>query len=343
MKKQDARSLNSESQEALRRQVVAALEGGMNQTEAATAYGISRGAVCNWWGLYRRGGDAALAAKAKGRPRQLSLLPWQCAQVARTLTDRCPDQLKLPFYLWTREAVGKLIERRFGVRLSVWTVGRYLKRWGFTPQKPIRRALERDPVAVEQWLEEEYPAIRRAAKRAGAEIHWGDEMGLRSDHQTGRSYGLKGRTPVIPGTGQRFGCNLISTVTNRGTLRFMVFAGKFNAGVLVRFLGRLLKSSPAKVFLILDGHPTHRARKVARWVEERKDRLRLFYLPAYSPELNPDEFLNNDVKSNAVGRQRASSRGELVANVRGYLRSTQQRPDIVQKYFHAKSVQYALI
>ena len=343
MKNKDARSLNSESQEALRRQVVAALEGGMKQSEAARVYHVSRTAVWTWEKAYRAGGGKALKARAKGRPPKLRLKPWQCAQVAKSLTERCPDQLKLPFYLWTREAVGQLIERRYGIRLSVWTVGRYLKRWGFTPQKPIRRALERDPVAVQRWLEEEYPAIRRAAKRAGAEIHWGDETGCRSDHQTGRSYGLKGKTPVIPGTGQRFGCNLISTVTNRGTLRFMVFAGKFNAGVLVQFLGRLLKSSRVQVFLILDGHPTHKARKVVRWVEERSDRLRLFYLPAYSPDLNPDEFLNNDVKSNAVGRKRASSRSELVANVRGYLRSTQQRPEIVQNYFHAKSVQYAQI
>lgn len=343
MKNKDARSLNSESQEALRRQVVAALEGGMNQSEAARVYKVSRTAVSNWWGAYHRGGEKALAAGKKGRPPKLSLRPWQCAQVVRTITERCPDQLKFPFYLWTREAVGKLIERRYRVRLSVWTVGRYLKRWGFTPQKPLKRAFEQDPEAVRRWLEEEYPAIRAQAKREGAEIHWGDEMGLRSDHHVGRSYGLKGKTPVIPGTGQRFGCNMISTITNRGTLRFMVFSGEFNAEVFIKFLGRLLKGTRRKIFLIVDRHPSHKARKAGRWLKERKERIEMFFLPGYSPKLNPDEYLNNDVKSNAVGRRRPSTKAELVADVRGYLRSTQRHSEIVKSYFQAPPVRYALI
>lgn len=342
MEKRDARSLNSQSQEDLRRRAVAAVENGMSRVEAARVFGVSRQIVGEWVQRVREGGAAALVAKPKGRPRKISLKPWQAAQVVRALTDRCPDQLKLPFALWTREAVGKLIERKFGVKLSVWTVGRYLKRWGFTPQKPLRRAFEQDPVAVERWLTKEYPAIRSKAKREGAEIHWGDEMGLRSDHQTGRSYGLKGKTPVIPGTGQRFGCNMISTVTNRGTLRFMIFTGRMNAGMFIRFLERLLRSATDKVILIVDRHPSHMAGKVDRWLAQRTDRIEIFYLPPYSPELNPDEYLNNDVKSNAVGRRRAGSQAELVANVRGYLASTQRRPEMVCSYFHAKHVRYAM-
>ena len=152
------------------------------------------------------------------------------------ITDRTPDQLKLPFVLWTREAVADLVRERFGIKISVWTAGRYLKRWGFTPQKPMRRAWERDDATVRRWLKVQYPRIRGEAKREGAEIHWGDEMGLRSDHQAGRSYSPKGKTPVIEGTGQRFGCNVISTVTNRGTLRFMVFRRRFTAKVFIEFL-----------------------------------------------------------------------------------------------------------
>ena len=341
MKRNDGRKLSQPEQEVLRRRAVEAIQGGMKQEEAVKAFGVSRSALNNWLRDYRHGGGAALKSQKRGPKGGGALGPQQVAQVIRTIAGRCPDQLKLPFALWTREAVAMMIARRFGVERSKSMVGRWLKRWGLTPQKPARRALERDPLAVGRWLKKEYPAIRAQAKQERAEIHWGDEMGLRSDHQSGTSYGIKGQTPVVPGTGQRFGCNMISTVTNRGTLRFMVFAGRFNADVLIRFLGRLLRSTRGKVFLILDGHPTHKAKKVKRWVAERGRLLRLFYLPAYSPELNPDEYLNNDVKSNAVGRRRATTADELVGNVRGYLRSTQGRPDVVRSYFRAKHVKYA--
>src|SRR5262249_32665243 len=200
--------------------------------------------------------------------------------------------MHLPFALWTREAVQPLIAQRTGLHLSIWTVGRYLKHWGFTPQKPVRRAYERNPEAVRRWLQEEYPAIRNCAKRENAEIYWGDEMGLRSDHQAGRSYSPRGKTPVIPGTGKRFGCNVVSTITNRGRLAFMVFKVRFTARVMVEFLGRLLRHAKRKVFLILDGHPVHRSRTVKEWLKENQARIRLFLLPGYSPELNPDELLN---------------------------------------------------
>jgi hypothetical protein len=166
-----------------------------------------------------------------------------------------PEQLRLPFYLWTREAVGQLIEKRFGIVVSIWTIGRYLKRWGFTPQKPVRRALERNPAQVRYWLKAKYPAIGRQAKAAGARIYWGDEMGLRSDHAVGRSYGLRGQKPVIPVTGNRFGCNMVSAITNQGHLNFMVFEEKFTSDVFIEFLGRLVKHNAGRrVFLIVDRH-----------------------------------------------------------------------------------------
>ncbi len=261
--------------------------------------------------------------------------------MVRLITDRCPDQLKLPWALWTREAVRELIARRCGVRLSVWTVGRYLRRWGFTPQKPLRRAYERDPEAVRRWLRKRYPAIRALARREQATLFWGDEMGMRSDHQTGRSWGRRGETPVIPGTGQRFRCNMISALTNRGRLAFMVFEGKFTAAVFVAFLRRLLRHAGRKVFLIVDAHPVHLAAAVERWAERHRQGLRLFFLPGYSPDLNPDELLNQDVKTNAVGRKRPRDKVELMQNVRRYLWSTQRRPDKVQSYFHHPTVRYA--
>jgi transposase len=263
------------------------------------------------------------------------------ATIVRLIRDRCPDQLKLPFALWTRDAVRQLIKIRFGISVSVWTVGRYLKRWGFTPQKPLRRAYERNPEAVKLWLEKDYPAIRQQAHAERAQIHWGDEMGMRSDHQTGRNYGLKGQTPVVPGTGKRFGCNMISAITNRGRLAFMVFKERFTGLVMIEFLRRLIKQNCRKVFLIVDGHPVHGSRQVKRWVYGHSKKIRLFYLPGYSPELNPDEYLNQDVKTNAVGRQRPKDQPEIMEQVRSYLRSTQCQPQIVRNYFQHEDVRYA--
>lgn len=341
MNRQDARKLSPNAQEALRRRGVEAVRGGLSQGDAAKVFAVSRQTVNNWMARYRKGGKRSLSARKRGPKGGIRLAPLQAAQTVRWITDRCPDQLKMPFALWTREAVSQLIRDKFGIELSVWTVGRYLRRWGLSPQKPLRKAFEQDPVAVRQWLKTEYPQIRKQAKKEGAEIDWGDEMGLRSDHQTGRSYARKGKTPVIGGTGLRFSCNMISSVTNRGKLRFMVFKERFSAEVFVSFLRRLIRSVKQKVFLIVDRHPVHRSGAVKKWLKKNKKKIRLFYLPAYSPELNPDEMLNNDVKSNALGRRRPHHQNEMIENVRGYLHSTQKQPHIVRSYFQAKSVRYA--
>jgi len=341
MQTPDARSLPATAQEDLRRRVVNAVGRGLSQTEAAQVFGVSRGAVNGWLRRWEQGGTPALRARRRGRPPEPRLAAHQAASAVRWITGRCPDQLRLPFALWTREAVQQLLAQKFGLQVSVWTVGRYLQRWGLTPQKPLRRAWEQNPTAVRRWLATEYPAIRAQALQEGAEIHWGDEMGLRSDHQAGRSYGRRGQTPVVPGPGQRFGCNMLSTITNRGQLTFMVFSERFTAGVFLTFLRRLLRQRSRRLFLIVDRHPVHRARPVTRWLARHEGRLRLFFLPAYSPELNPDELLNQDVKANAVGRHRARDEHQLKRNLRGYLRSTQRQPDIVRNYFHASHVSYA--
>ncbi len=341
MEIRDARSLPSIAQEDLRQKAVKAVMDGRKQVEVARILGVTRQNVGKWVRKFREGGEKALKARKKGRPKGGRLLPWQAAQIARTVTDHHPEQLKLPFYLWTREAVGRLIEQRFSLRLSVWTVGRYLARWGFTAQKPVRRAYEQNPEAVRYWLEEDYPAIQKEAKREKALIYWGDETGLRSDHVVGRSYGRCGQTPVIPGTGQRFGCNMISAITNQGHLNFMVFKCRFDTNVFLEFLRRLVRQIKRKVFLITDSHPVHCGTKAKNWIQKHADQIRLFYLPGYSPELNPDELLNQDVKSNAVGRRRARDQRELLANTRSYLWSRQRQPHIVKRYFREKHVRYA--
>jgi transposase len=342
MPKPDARKLPPQAQEDLRRRVVAAVRGGMGITQAARTFQVTRQSIHNWMNALREGGTRALRARKRGPKEGPRLLkPRQAAALVRMITDRCPDQLRLPFALWTRGAVAALARQRCGVTLSLSTVGRYLREWGLTPQKPVRRAYERDEAAVKAWLKEEYPAIHARAKRESAEIHWGDEMGLRSDHQSGTSYSPKGKTPVIPGTGQRFSCNMISTVTNRGTLAFMVFTESFTAPLMVRFLKRLVRHAGRKVFLIVDGHPVHKSAKVRRFVAARAGSIEVFLLPSYSPDLNPDEFLNNDVKANALGRRRPVDRAEMIDGVRSYLRGRQRRPEVVKRYFHAESVRYA--
>jgi transposase len=341
VKTQDTRSLPPAAQEDLRRKAINAVLAGGKVGQVAALFGVSRQALYTWRKAYEKGGARALRARRRGRPKGGELLPWQAAQIARAVVDHHPDQLKLPFYLWTRQAVRELIASRFGIDFSLTTVGRYLKRWGFTPQKPVRRAFEQNPKAVRAWLEDEYPAIRQQAKREKAAIYWADEMGLRSDHAVGRTYGRRGQTPVVPGTGQRFGCNLISAISNLGRLCFLVFAGHLTAAVLVDFLGRLVRQASRKVFVILDRHPVHRSKEVRAWLAEHAGEIRLFYLPPYSPELNPDEMLNNDVKSNAVGRRRARTREELVGDVERYLHKRQRQPRVVERYFDETHVRYA--
>jgi transposase len=343
MKNRDARSLSAEAQEEIRIRAIQFVISGNTQVEAAKVFGVTRQAVGKWVKKHHEKGKVGLRAGKKGRPKGGSLEPWQAAQVVRTIEGRCPDQLKLPFYLWTREAVGKLVEQRFEIRLSLSTIGRYLRKWEFSPQKPIRRAWERNPLEIKEWLEKEYPSIRRQAKVQKAQIFWGDEMGLRSDHSTGRSFSRRGVTPIIDGTGRRFGCNMISAITNKGRLHFSVFKGKFNATVFITFLRRLIRQNRGKLFLIIDGHPVHRSVIVRNFIKENNKSIRLVFLPGYCPELNPDELLNQDVKSNTIGRQRPHTQIEMVHGVRNYLHKRQRQPHIVQKYFHERNVRYAAL
>lgn len=341
MKVKDARSLSPEAQEALRTRVVKAVREGLTQMEAARTFQVARGTVNRWCRAYETRGRKALKARKQGRPPGTRLAPLEAARTVRWIVGSCPDQLRLPFALWTREAVQLLLQRKFGLEVSVWTVGRYLKHWNLTPQKPLRRAFEQDPQAVSRWMQTEYPAIAKAAKQRRAQIYWGDEMGLRSDHQTGTTYGRRGQTPVIPGTGQRFRCSMISAINNRGRLFFMVFTKQFRAPVFLNFLKRLLRQVRKPIFLIVDGHPVHRAAAVQRWLAQQRGRIRLYFLPGYSPELNPDELLNQDVKSNALGRRRPTNQQEMITDVRTYLWSTQKQSRIVRAYFQEEHVRYA--
>jgi transposase len=332
------------AQEELRRRAVALVGEGRSQTEVAALLDVSRQSVSEWVRAHRLGGEQALRARTRGRrPGEKTVLaPWQQAQIAKAIREKNPDQLRLPGFLWTRALVCELIERRFGIRIAEKTAGRYLRAWGFSPQKPARRALEQNPGLVARWLDERYPELERRAYRERALILWADEMGLRSDHSAGRSWAPVGQTPIVVGSGQRFGTNVISAISNKGRLQFRVFKQRFTAPVMIDFLTRLVRQADGqKIILILDGHPVHRAKKVRQWVLAHAEQIELQFLPGYSPELNPTELLNQDVKTNALGRRRPRSQEELIGDTRSYLRSTQRRPQLVARYFEGEHVRYA--
>lgn len=338
----DARSLAPQAQAALRQRACKAVRGGMTRVEAARVFGVTRQAIAMWLAAYERGGSAALRPRKRG-PKNPGgkLLSKQAAIIRNLIRDRHPEQLKLPFVLWTSDAVRQLIWQRFQVRLSARSVRRYLQVWGFTPQKPKRVAYERDAGAVAQWLQEHYPEISSRAKKEKALIFWGDAMGMRSDHQAGRSYSPRGVTPITRGTGQRFSTNMFSAITNRGQLAFMVFKSRFTNSTFLRFLRRLIKQVKRKVFLIVDRHPVHRSAAARNWLAEHHKRIEMFFLPGYSPDLNPDEMLNQDVKANAVGRKRPRNQRQLMWTVRNYLAARRRKADLVMRYFHEDSVRYA--
>jgi transposase len=339
----DARSLPQAAQEELRRRAVKLVSEGFSQVEVAGIVGVRRQAVGRWFKAHREGGDRALAAGRRGRPGgHTKLSGAQQMKIASLVAGKNPDQLSLPGFLWTRALVGELIERTFGVRVSEETVGRYLRAWGFSPQKPLRRAFEQSSEAVRRWIEERYPEIERRAYQQGSEILWTDEMGLRSDHQSGASWAPIGQTPVVKGTGQRFKTNMIAAVSNTGTLRFRVFQERFTGPVFLDFIRRLTRQADGKkIVLIIDGHPAHRARLVRDWVAGHPDLIELHYLPGYSPELNPAEMLNNDIKANALGRRRPHNLTHMLASLRAYLRARQRQPHLVTRYFHERHVTYA--
>jgi len=287
-----------------RRRAVKLREKGMPVNEVARACELSRGTVIAAHKAYRLDGWAGVALKARGRSAGVGrrLSAEQEREVQQMIRDKTPDQIKMPYALWSRTAVMELIDQQFNIKLPVRTVGTYLARWGFTPQKPIKKAYEQRPGEVKAWLDHSYPVIAERAKAEGAEIHWGDETGLRSDDVRGRSFAPKGKTPVVRVNSKRENVGLISTVTNQGKVRWMVLNGALNSDQLIVFLKRLVKDAKRKVFLILDNLRVHHAKLVKVWLAKHQDEIEVFYLPSYSPELNPDVMLNADLKQTATSK-----------------------------------------
>lgn len=331
-----------DSQETKRRLIVSYLKKkqGTHQ-QAAELFQVSKSGVDKIWTRYNQKGIRGLSSKKRGVQVGKKISGKQAAEVRELIKYKMPDQLKLPFGLWTREAVQQLMLARYGIDLSRWQVGRYLKSWGFTPQKPISKAFEQKPEKVKAWLSEEYPAIKKRALKEKAVIYFGDETGMRSDHQAGRSYAPSGETPVIKRTGQRFSLNMISAISNKGHLQFMLLDGRFNGDVFISFLKRMIKYSREKIYFITDGHPAHKTKKLNEWLAENKDRIEIFFLPPYSPELNPQEYVNQDVKTNIIGKKRPINKAQMRTNVEDFMYKRKSDRKQVQKYFHVSHVRYA--
>lgn len=337
------RSLSREARHERRAQVIRLREAEHTYDEIAALTGLSRTGVFDICKRHAAKGAQGLHDAAGGRKvgEHRRLDASQENEVQRLIADKTPDQLKMVYALWTRQAVAQLIEQRFGIRLPVRTMGLYLSRWGFTPQKPMKKAYEQSPAAVRKWLEEDYPVIATRAKAEGAEIHWGDESGLRSDDVRGRSFAPKGQTPVVRVNNKRHGLSVISTVTNRGQMRWKIFDGALNTAILIDFLRRLIRGASKKIFLILDNLRVHHAKAVKAWLAKHHEAIEVFYLPSYSPELNPDEMANADLKQAVTKLAPARTKLQLVKATAQHLRSVQRQPDRIRSYFEHEPVRYA--
>jgi transposase len=342
MKILDFRKLCPQAQEEIRKRAVQAVLSGRSEVAVAADFGVSAQTVCEWMGRYRKHGESGLRAKPRGTHKKGGkLAPWECAYIAKAMDDHYPEELDLPFYLWSRAAVAMLAREKFGIIISPSTASRYLRRWSFTLQVPIRRAYGRSPKEVDRWLHHRFPAIVSQALKNHGVIVWADEVGFHSYDNYGRSFGRRGETPVIRGSGSRFGYNLVSAITNAGRFCSMGFKENFRGSVFIKFLRRLLVQFKEKIYLIIDQHPVHSSALVSAWFAHHAERIRVYFLPGCSPELNPDELFNNDIKANAVGRMRPRNVRELIAFVNNFIWSKGHSKPSIAAYFKETHVLYA--
>lgn len=343
MKKKDLRKAKKSEKEAMRFLAITMYTKNITQKEISLILGVRANTVSDWVKLYKQFGNKGLKEVKRGRKKGYGKLlsSTQELEVQKMIIDKMPDQLKLPYALWTRKAIRDLIKRTYNINIAIRTMGDYLKSWGFTPQKPKKKAYEQNSKSVNKWLEEEYPKIKRQAQKENAEIHWTDETGIKNTSQYGRSYGPKGKTPVKETLAKRLSLNMISTVTNQGKVRFMTYKGTMNAQRFIIFLKRLIKGANKKLFIILDNLKVHHSKIVKKWEEENKNKIALFYLPSYSPELNPDEYLNNDLKSGIGLKQTPKNEKQMKNNVKSHMMYLQKNSKKVARFFNHKSIKYA--
>jgi len=343
MDKVDFRKLPEGERYIIRKTAIKLIASGKKKKDVAALFGVRPTSISEWVKRHKADGASGLKANKRGvKAEDKKLLTkLQEEHIQKKIIDKMPDQLKLDFALWTRKAVKELVEREFGIALAINTMGDYLRKWGFSPQKPKKRAYEQCPKSVQKWLEVEYPDIKSKAEQEGAEIHWGDETGVRNNCNHGRSYSPKGQTPVKKSMSKRFSINMISTVTNQGKVQFMIYSGTMNSDRLIEFMEQLIKGSEKKIFLILDNLRVHHSKPVKEWLEEQESKIEVFFLPSYSPDRNPDEYLNCDLKQGMSAKPSPKTQGTLNDNVENHMKMLQRSPERVRKYFKHESIEYA--
>jgi transposase len=336
----DGRSLDHVSLQTMRIQAVKAIENGQTPEAVAAAYGVNVRSVFRWMASYANGGQKALQAKPiPGRPPKLD--EREMRWLASTVRNTTPQQHRFAFALWTLSLIADVLERERNIRLSRSAVGRAMRALGFTAQRPLQRARERDAVLVERWEREEFPAIAAEAKRTGARIYFADEAGMRSDHHAGTTWAPIGRTPQVSKTGQRFSLNMLSAVNATGKFHFMLHDGRVTAEVFVEFLRRLMHDAERPVILVVDGHSTHKAKLVREFVEAQQGRLKLVFLPPYSPHLNPDEQVWGNVKAR-VAKQAVTDKRDLQEKLTAALERLCAMPQLIAGFFRHPHCRYIL-
>jgi transposase len=339
VRENDGRKLDHQTLEQMRLRAVEAVESGVHPEDVAASLGMARGTVYGWLARYREGGRDALRARpVPGRPPKLS--GAQMRRLYTMIVGADPRQYEFAFALWTRDLVRELIRREFKVALSAVSVGRLLRALGLSPQRPLWRAWQADPEAVARWKDEQFPLIRAQARAEGATVYFADEAGIRSDYHAGSTWAPVGQTPVVKATGARHRLNMISAVTAQGLLRFATYTGSFTAARFIEFCKKLLADTAGPVYLVVDGHPTHRAKLVREFVASTEGRLKLFVLPAYSPQLNPDEWVWKNVKHDRIGRTSVTGADDFKAKIIGALRRLQKMPHIIRAFFADPDLRY---
>jgi transposase len=341
--KKNAKRLSPDQQYQIRKDIVRMLKKGMKPNEVAAALDVSRSLVYATKKTYDEEGIEGIRPKQRGRQvgDKRTLTKEQEREIIRTITDKNPEQLKLKCCMWTRRAIHDYILREYKIDMPLVSLGVYLRRWGFSVQRPIKRAAKQDELRVKAWMEDEYPEIVEKSRCEDAEIYWGDETALQNTANYMKGYAPIGKTPVIEIETRKMKLNMLSAVSNKGKLRFTITKESVNVDILIDFMRRLVKDSDRKVLLILDNLRVHHAKKVAAWLEKHKDEIEVFYLPPYAPEYNPDEYLNSDLKRAMEKKELPKSEKDLSRNARSFMKHRQLHPEKVQGYFRHRSTKYA--
>jgi transposase len=338
----DLRKLNRDELATVRRQVVRMKRKGLKGQEIETLTGVRRNRISEIWSLYKRGGSEAITPRKSGRKAgTFTLLTEdQEKEIRQIIIDKTPEQIKMSFALWTRQAICELVKRKYRLDLSLRSMTNYLKKWGFTCQRPTKKAYSQDDIKVNRFMKEEYPAIRKRAAVEKAEIYWGDETGVSNQEYYQRGFSPKGVTPIIRAESKQERISMISAITGRGSLRFMIYDGAMNQKLLLGFMKRLIKDVGRKVYLILDNLKVHHGKQVADWLEQNKEKIEVFYIPPYSPEINPDEYLNHVLKKDVHAGIRPRTKADLHHKTESFLRRMQHEADKVRKLFSHPRLTY---